>query len=318
MNVKKIVLINCYFGTLPSYFNLFLDSCRKNPSINFLFFTDCTVKDAPSNFKVIKISFETLKKYIQKKFDFKIKLNFPYKLCDYKPAYGYIFDEYIRNFDYWGYCDIDLIFGDLRKFLTEEKLQSYEKIYQLGHLTVYKNSTENNKRFMLPGEPYYKDSFTTDMITVFDESEGIQKKFSDYGIGTYIKRDYADISQKYYKFRLSDSFIDIPKKQNNYKHQAFIYENGKVFRIYVQNSKIKKDEFAYIHMQKRDMPQNGVIGDNYFITNKGFINIDSSDINEEKIKRLNKFNFNKQMQMTYRHNLWRIKRKVQKIREQFK
>lgn len=317
--MKKIALINCYFGKLPSYFNLFLESCRKNPSIDFLFFTDCNVKNAPNNFKVIETSFEKLKAYIQKKFDFEIVLNVPYKLCDYKPAYGYIFDEYIKEYDYWGYCDIDLILGDLRRFLTEGKLQKYQKIYQLGHLTVYKNTMENNKRFMLSGNPYYKDSFTTDLITVFDESEGIQKKFCDYGIDTYIKRDYADISQKYYRFRLSDSFIDIPKEENNYKYQAFMYKEGRVFRIYIKDSEIEKDEFAYIHMQKRYMPQNGAIGSNYFLTNKGFINFNSDvKIDKNLIKSLNKSILSKQVQMSYKHNLWRVKRKVQKIREKFK
>ena len=60
---------------------------------------------------------EAIKQQVQKMFDFPIYLDHPYKLCDYKPAYGYIFPEYTKGYDYWGHCDMtDCIFGNLRKF----------------------------------------------------------------------------------------------------------------------------------------------------------------------------------------------------------
>ena len=45
-------------------------------------------------------------------------VNSPYKLCDYKPVYGLIFDEDLQDYDFWGHCDVDLIFGDIRKFIN--------------------------------------------------------------------------------------------------------------------------------------------------------------------------------------------------------
>ena len=35
-----------------------------------------------------------------------------YKLTDFKPAYGEIFQDYIIQYDFWGFTDIDLIYGD--------------------------------------------------------------------------------------------------------------------------------------------------------------------------------------------------------------
>ena len=117
--MKSIVLINCYFGRFPNYFNLFLDSCRKNSTLNFLFFTDNLVQDPPENVSVINTSFDDLKEMFKGKFDFKIILDAPYKLCDYKPAYGYIFEEQIPNYMFWGHCDIDTLMGDLNSFISD-------------------------------------------------------------------------------------------------------------------------------------------------------------------------------------------------------
>ena len=69
--------------------------------------------------------------YIQAKYDFSINLPSPYKLCDFKPAYGEIFNEFISSFDYWGYCDVDLIWGNIRKFLSNDLLdKEYDKIFE--------------------------------------------------------------------------------------------------------------------------------------------------------------------------------------------
>lgn len=313
--MKKIVLISCYFGAFPSYFPLFLKSCQENNTIDFLIFTDNQYNELPKNVGFIKTTFEEIGSVIQSKFNFKITLDQPYKLCDYKPAYGYIFEKHIQDYDFWGYCDLDLIFGNLRKYLTEEKLEQYDKLYQLGHLTLYKNNKKNNRRFMLDNSPSYKESFTTKIITVFDESNGIQKIYSSHKIPVYLGRDYADITPKHAQFRLSDAFIEVPITKNNYKHQVFAYENGHIYRYYVENNKILKDEFAYIHMQKRKMTFNGESGD-YYITNKGFVSQKScGDITIELIKELNPYEPLKELKVALGYGLWRIKRKINKVKE---
>ncbi len=130
-NKFKICLVIPYFGDFPNYFDLWLNSCEHNPEINFLIFTDNKEKYVyPSNVKVVNITFQELKEKIQSKFDFKICLSRPYKLCDYRPAYGYIFEEYLKDFDFWGHCDLDVIFGNLKQFLTKDILNNYEKIYK--------------------------------------------------------------------------------------------------------------------------------------------------------------------------------------------
>lgn len=94
--MKKCCFIIPYFGKLPNYFPLFLKTCQYNTNFDWLVFTDDgTEYDYPQNVQRVEMTFSELKQKIQSKFDFPISLSTPYKLCDYKPAYGYIFEEYL-------------------------------------------------------------------------------------------------------------------------------------------------------------------------------------------------------------------------------
>lgn len=120
----------------------------------------------------------------------------PYKLCDYKPAYGYIFEEYLSSYKFWGHCDIDTIMGNLNKYITNDLLNNYDKLFCLGHFIMYRNSYDNNRTFMKPinGNYLYKKSFTNPNITVFDETFGgennINTIFLHYKKKVYIE-DYS-------------------------------------------------------------------------------------------------------------------------------
>lgn len=261
--MKKIVLIAPYFGRFPNYFPLFLESCRYNPTIDWLIFTDISVDiDYPTNVHFITMTFDQLCKKIQSKFDFKITLDTPYKLCDYKPAYGYIFQEFLENIDFWGHCDFDLLFGDLRKFFTEEKLDYYNKIGHLGHLTLYRNTTDINKLFMkeICGRIRYQEVFTTNRSCVFDEWDdlSINHLFLKSGERICFWNNFCDV------YPFSDNLtrvvrkVDVEKKwlwrEKHLKSPLWItWENGKVFIYHCFMFRKRQEEVAYAHFQKRNM-----------------------------------------------------------------
>ncbi|MGL5902501.1 MAG: DUF6625 family protein, partial [Cetobacterium sp.] len=196
--MKKIIIILPYFGKFPNYFSLWLKSVELNPNIDFLLITDNEFNyELPKNIKIITRKFEELKAEIQKCFDFEIILNSPYKICDYRPAFGFIFKEHINGYDFWGHCDADMIFGDLKKFLSDEILEKNYKIYTKGHLSLYRNIDLMNTLFKnTKTKHYYKyfEVFKTSYPCHFDEDGTINYLCKDIEI--YNGFDYADVSPK--------------------------------------------------------------------------------------------------------------------------
>lgn len=244
---NKVAIISVYFGRLPNWFQLWLNSCKYNKDFNWIIFTDdTTIYDYPSNVRKISCKFDDIKNRISEKLDLNINIKDAYKLCDFKVAYGEIFKDYLINYTHWGYCDLDMIFGDLSNFITDDLLDGYERIFTKGHLTIYKNSKKVNQYYKLPYSGVeYKNIYNSKYHYGFDEVSGMDKIFKEHNLSQYNpkKTIIADIDFSNYRFKVRFS--------KNYKNQYFSWENGKVYRTFIANNKEKKEEFLYIHFQKR-------------------------------------------------------------------
>ena len=147
--------------------------CKYNPSIDWIIYTDdkrCF--DYPKNVKVQYCSFEEMKKRIQSFYDFEVDLSRPWRLALMKPAYGEIFSDDLKGYDFWGYCDIDLMWGDIRKFYTEEILNNFERIGFQGHSTLFPNNIKLNLQYrtIIPNQINYIDVFSGKLDFSWDES----------------------------------------------------------------------------------------------------------------------------------------------------
>ena len=205
--MKKCCFIIPYFGKFNNYFPLFLKTCAWNKDFNWLVVTDDETKyDYPNNFRVVRMSFQQLKSLVQSKFNFPISLDRPYKLCDYKPAYGYIFEDYLSDYKFWGHCDTDVLMGDLSKFFTDNVFDKYDKIGCLGHMVLYRNTHENNRVFMhdYKGVSLFKNAFTTDDIKTFDEEylydNNINRIFLAEERPVFVKDFSFNFHMRYYRF----------------------------------------------------------------------------------------------------------------------
>ena len=115
----KIALIIPFFGNWPVYFNIYLKGCQHNKWLNIIFFTNCaTPSQYPENVSFIASTLEEIGVLASKKLNRHFNIAFPYKLCDFRPCYGLIFEDYLKGYDYWGYGDIDLIYGDLKPHIA--------------------------------------------------------------------------------------------------------------------------------------------------------------------------------------------------------
>jgi len=180
---KNIAIIILYFGELPWYFDYFIHTCRYNPSVDFFLITDDSAYDdkVPKNINIIHKSFIETKKIIGKKLKLKVDFESAYKLCDFKPAYGYIFSDIVQGYDFWGHADIDIIFGDIRSFITTKLLNKFDTIslrndFITGYFQLFKNTKKVNTLFMQSKD--YKKVFTSSKHYCFDETNFTFKEFN--------------------------------------------------------------------------------------------------------------------------------------------
>ena len=141
--MKKIAFLLPFFGKLPSNFELWLKSCEYNSTIDFIVITDDKSSyNYPSNVIVYYCSYSEIKERIQSHYDFEVMIDRPWRLSLFKPAYGEIFETELEGYDFWGYCDVDLMWGDIRHFVTDDILEQYERVGTKGHASLYKNEKE--------------------------------------------------------------------------------------------------------------------------------------------------------------------------------
>ena len=264
--MRKCCFIIPYFGKFNNYFPLFLKTCAYNSDFNWLVITDDETKyDYPENFRVVKMSFEKLKGLIQSKFDFPIALDKPYKLCDYKPAYGYIFEEYLADFKFWGHCDTDVLMGNLSIFFTDNIFDKYDKIGCLGHMVLYRNTFENNRVFMhnYKGRSLFKDAFTTNSIKTFDEEylydNNINRIFLSENRPVLVRDFSFNFHLSFYRF-VRVQYIGRYTKESKhgyiaeiYRDAVYLWNKGHIKRYLKNNGRLETEECAYMHLQKRSM-----------------------------------------------------------------
>jgi hypothetical protein len=135
-----------WFGSLPKWLPYFLASCEANPTFNWLLATDQEiVLPTPQNVRVLQQPKREFEDRVSNILDVKYNFSYGYKLCDLKPVYGHIYQEELTNFNFWGYCDLDVIFGRLDQFISKDLLGENDVITSLdrivaGHFTLLRNT----------------------------------------------------------------------------------------------------------------------------------------------------------------------------------
>lgn len=308
--MNKIAIVVPYFGKLPQLGKLWLESTKRNPKIDFLIFTDIkeiTDYNFGDNVKVFLTSFKDFKKKFQKKFDFKISLERPYKLCDFRPAYGLVLSDYLKGYDYWGFGDMDLIWGNLYKFISPILSKNYDRIFDLGHLSLIKNTAKMNNLFLR--EVSYSDClsykyvFKNDFGFFYDETGSkrfgfgqaeICRRFSDVNI--YSKRICANVSPDKYNFFLLDLNKDI---------KYFEYQDGSIFGVDFNK---RMTEYPYVHLSRRIFKIDSNINYSHYYIGPNLISSNLSKILIEEKSKKNKFLFDSYI----------IKRHVKQKKEKIK
>ena len=152
--VPRVLFVIPYFGRWPFWMPFFLESCRHNPDIDWLLFSDCgALPNCPPNVTLETISFDGYCRHVSSRLGIPFAPGQPYKLCDIKPALGHIHQDRLVGYDFWAFGDVDVIYGDLRAYFTNERLRRVNVVSTharrvAGHLCLMRNIPRKRKLFM--------------------------------------------------------------------------------------------------------------------------------------------------------------------------
>ncbi|MCH4168357.1 MAG: hypothetical protein LKF42_03805 [Streptococcaceae bacterium] len=272
----KVLLIQPYFGKLPNYFELWLWSMANNPEFQVLLVTDCDLSTyhLPANIFVQQMTFAQLRQLISEKLAMPIYLEKPYKLVDYRISFAKIFEENLEDYSHWGWFDIDLTFGRLSHFISEDMLEKYDKIGAFGHLTILKNNKQINCLYLQENlwPVSYKEMYLSPQRFNTNEAGGINRVFYQLG-WQYGKFPFSDIGYSQPKWR--DSRYSTP-------YQFFFVADKRVFIATSQakDAEILVEEVAYIHYQKRSLKnlENVNFNQPFYFSNQGVYNFELKNL----------------------------------------
>jgi hypothetical protein len=135
--VPPMIVFSIYMGRIKyNYFKLTVASMKYNPNITFVlvnivpdeatYYTHFqqVIRDmhAQNLLSSTVLTITQWKELVFKKLSISVPftMEWYYKLCDFKPTLGHLFSELVdlpsQKYSYWGYADIDLIWGNFQKF----------------------------------------------------------------------------------------------------------------------------------------------------------------------------------------------------------
>ena len=251
VRLQRILFLIPYFGRWPFWMPFFLASCRHNSNIDWLFFTDCGVPDdAPDNVRFESCSFTEYCHYVSLRLGINFQPLSPYKLCDLKPALGYIHSDVLNGYDFWGFGDIDLVYGDLRSYFTTERLHFFDLLSTherrvSGHLCLLRCSKKMLELFM--SVPEWETRLAAREHNCFDES-AFSKLFIKHKNWPALLRLCAGL---FNPLRRRSEFVEAFSTPNGHVYwhnksfnfpSRWIWRNGHLF-----NDQDGEREFPYFH-----------------------------------------------------------------------
>jgi hypothetical protein len=153
----KVAFLIPYIGKFPSWGHLFIESCRFNPNVDVLLLSDeLNGLTVPPNIKIVRLSSREILDRLQRVTHLKLETLLPHKLCDFRPFFALAFADLISDYDFWGYCDLDMMFGRLDRLLDDAFFHNWDIFSAhseqfVGHFTIIRNSPEiNSLGFEIP------------------------------------------------------------------------------------------------------------------------------------------------------------------------
>lgn len=271
MKKNRIAIIIPYFGKFPEWADLYFYSCAQNSFIDWHIFTDCNyTSKSYSNISIHKISFEDYCKNVSDELKISFNPASAYKLCDLKPFYGFIHRNLLDSYEFWGFADMDIVWGDIAKFYTDELLDRYDVFSthndrMSGHLSIIRSNEHyrnlcfkiNNWQHKLEDSANYALDEADFSRLIFPKSKNIGKFYRQVMMKTmgwkYSWQTYYTLfpifhklfrhkrKRLYFKEQHTTPILNADGRLYKYESDTWFYQKGKIF-----NDRIDK-EYIYFH-----------------------------------------------------------------------
>jgi hypothetical protein len=109
---NKACVILLYFGALPDWTEVWKFTAQHNNEVTFFVFQDDYESCQSGNVFFVKAGLEAFNNRVSQ-LDNSLTCAHPYKICDFRPLLAQIVPDVIRHYDYWGWGDLDVFYGDL-------------------------------------------------------------------------------------------------------------------------------------------------------------------------------------------------------------
>ena len=279
--MKSIAMINFYFADkIPDYMDFYLSSLSYNNTIDLFLFTNLDISSPSRNIRIVKSSFEEFRAKIVEGVSREMKkrgyadeviIESVYKLADFRPTFGVCFQDYLKDYDFWGGCDLDLVFGDVRKYLPDEILNHYDKIFEHGHFFLIRNEDECNTAFLEDFDYCFKGALHIRKNSFFEEvyekpwlpHGGVNSIFDRRNKLYKNRKALCDVSFKY------GNLIDL-KNPSGGNRNLFVFSQGNLFRYSLIDGQVVKDEVFYAHFQKRHLEAHTKEKNKFIVGNTAF------------------------------------------------
>ena len=133
-----------YFGQYPEWFDLWMRNTERMRKHGYDFLFDTNETD--------------FKKRVWRKLGIECPpMTGTGRIWNYRPALGVLYEDEIKDFDFWGHCDFDVVFGQVEKWVTDDFLNdldvhSNHDDYICGPWTLYRNTPVVNTLFQATDE----------------------------------------------------------------------------------------------------------------------------------------------------------------------
>lgn len=279
---KRMAFIVVWFGDFPSYLNLFLQSASKQRDFDFIFFIENDkLPYSSDNIKFIKISFDEFNALAISRGIIESPITYAYKLCDIKPAWFHILEDYLpeSKYDYIGYIDVDLVLGKINDFFSPTEIRTFDLCtitteYISGAFTIMRNNSQ--MRTLYRKARGWQYIFNSNHHFAFDE----KLRFSGLS-----EQELCLISSKYGPLQsYSDVvFESYRNKEINIKADKYIAYESLPKLIKYENGIVKDTEtgtnyimFHFVGAKQNifwTYPDWNLLPDSFFINRYGFYHL---------------------------------------------